>query len=339
MKRKLTIPLILGKDTKIIYSTLTQLEKNEILKFILPAANAEPEPPMSTELTLRKGDVFMFVDDFNNLTQEYEDFFPIPVIIFLLGGSPRVMTFEIKEPSSLSLFSIFFDIDDYDVEYFLPILNDELIYITSNFGFLKVKETEEEDFYESEVFATIRMLCGTLKSYHSIVRRTKRKYYSKFLLNKRKNRLYKKRINRKRRDYLQFLWRLEIIRKKYKFFKKKFSPFNSFLDYVMGFDDFLEYLAENEVDLSEFLFEEKPLFFEILDLTDWANEFFFFIDDVNIDDTFYFFAKLNEFYYLIFNLYGNANGYGDADFDKIYDAIFMLKHNSFQMYEYIINED
>jgi len=183
MKKKYGLESIIGKKSKLRFPRQVFEPKIELLTFTLPANSAIAEPPLSTALTMKKGDPFDFCDQFNEASYEYEEGFPLNVIVYL---STTELLFEIKSPSIYTLFGIAFDLEDVDTEKFRAPRKDVFLSIF-NFAEIKLNTDDQLDFWMSDVIAQVKSIYGTFKSFNC--RRLKKKK-SRFILSSFLNRRF-----------------------------------------------------------------------------------------------------------------------------------------------------
>jgi len=160
MKKKYGLESIIGKKSKLRFPRLVYLPKVESLTFVLPANSAIAEPPLNTSITMKKGDPYEFCDQFNEQSYEYEEGFPLNVIIHLTTSE---FLFEIKSPTVFTLFGIIFDLDEVETEKFRAPKGEVFLSI---FNFALIKLNPNEDFFMSDLISTARSIYGNLVSYN-----------------------------------------------------------------------------------------------------------------------------------------------------------------------------
>jgi ribosomal protein L11 len=193
MKKKYGLDSIIGKKSKLRYPSHITLPKAHSLYFTVPANDAISEPPLSTAITMKKGDPLEFCDQFNEESYEFEEGLPLNVIVYITVSS---LLFEIKPPSAYSLLGIVFLEEDASVENFKAYKKD--IFIAAlNFGLIQLNPTE--DFFLADLTSKVRSIYGALSTYHFRRKYPKpsRRYllksrFKKALLNSSQNQLLKK---------------------------------------------------------------------------------------------------------------------------------------------------
>lgn len=81
MKKKYGLESIIGKKSRLRYPGHVFLPKNYTIYSVIPANDAIAEPPLSTTITMSKGDPLDFCDQFNEESYDFEEGFPLNVII------------------------------------------------------------------------------------------------------------------------------------------------------------------------------------------------------------------------------------------------------------------
>jgi ribosomal protein L11 len=160
MKKKYSLESIIGKKSKLRFPRHLFQVSQEVITFVLPANSTLSEPPLSTAITMKKGDPLEFCDQFNDESYEYDEGFPLRVIIHLCGVD---FVFEIQPPLTLSLFSMVFDLEDVEIEKFRA-PKKEILLSLFNFGLIKLNT--DEDFFMSDVLSNVRSIYGSLRSYN-----------------------------------------------------------------------------------------------------------------------------------------------------------------------------
>lgn len=160
MKKRYGLDSIIGKRSKLRFPHHIFVPTVDTLNFILPANLAISEPPLSTALTMKKGDPLEFCDQFNESSYSFEEGFPLNVIIYL---SVSELLFEVKSPTTFSLFGIIYNLEDYSIEEFRASKTNVFL---SNFNFALAKLSPEEDFFISDIIGNLRSIYGSLMSYN-----------------------------------------------------------------------------------------------------------------------------------------------------------------------------
>jgi hypothetical protein len=198
MKKRYGLDNIIGKRSKLRYPSHISSPKTHLLYFIIPANDAISEPPLNTNITMRKGDPLEFCDQFNEESYDFEEGLPLNVIIYI---SPSEQLFDIKAPTVTSLLGIVFDLEDMpftDVDTSLKTLFIAAI----NFSLIHLNPME--DFFLSDLINKVPSLYGSLFSFNRkmlyprqskrLIKTRRPKRYlnnSSHILRKRNKRLHK----------------------------------------------------------------------------------------------------------------------------------------------------
>jgi ribosomal protein L11 len=263
MKKKYGLESIIGKKSKLRFPRHAFIPKVDTLNFILPANAAIAEPPLSTAITMKKGDPFDFCDQFNEESYDFEEGLPLNVIVYL---SITELLFEIKSPTIFSLFSIIFDLEDFDTEKFRATKDNIFLSI---FNFALIKLNPEEDFFISELLSQVRSIYGNLLSYNC---RRKFKRRSPDILPQ--NRLQRFLINKKPLNHVSQLRSLNAINH---FFYKtsKFLKHNQVLQQINQIDELYDLLDDWD-DAYDYIWEDLEFtkLFELFERSLITNHFY-----------------------------------------------------------------
>jgi hypothetical protein len=161
MKRRYGLESIIGKKSKLRFPRHVFIPKVDLLRFTLPANSAVAEPPLSTAITMKKGDPYDFCDLFNEETYEFEDGTPVNCVYLI---SIAVSLLEIRTPPVFSLFGIVHDLDEIeDVEKFRGKSSDILLTF-SNLGLIKLDS--DKSYFFSDYLSIFRTIYSSMLSYN-----------------------------------------------------------------------------------------------------------------------------------------------------------------------------
>ena len=198
MKKRYGLDNIIGKRSKLRYPSHISSPKTHLLYFIIPANDAVSEPPLNTNITMRKGDPLEFCDQFNEESYDFEEGLPLNVIVYI---SPSEQLFDIKPPTATSLLGIVFDLEDMPFTEVDASLKT-LFLAAINFSMIHLNPME--DFFLSDLINKVPSLYGSLFSFnrkllypkqsnHLLKTRRPKRYLTTSLhtLRKRNKRLHK----------------------------------------------------------------------------------------------------------------------------------------------------
>jgi ribosomal protein L11 len=262
MKKRYGLDSIIGKKSKLRFPDHIGLIKTHSLYFTLPANDAISEPPLSTAITMKKGDPLEFCDQFNEESYDFEEGLPLNVIIYVSVSS---LMFEIKPTSTHSLFGIAFGLDDVTNGKFRA-SKTNIFLCALNFGLIQLSPTE--DFFMADWVSKVRSIYASLATYHS-----KRKYRKPTMKFFPKIRLKRYLLNFVPNHRIKFpqQYRLErYMKKNLKFSFKKLLP--SRIQQIYTFYDTFELLE----DLEDHFYEDLKLDI-YTDLLDQAISSVYFI--------------------------------------------------------------
>jgi hypothetical protein len=160
MKRKYGLESIIGKTSSLRYPRLVFIEQIETINCILPANTEEIESSFNTALTMKSADPEEAYDQFNDVSCDYDDEFPIRVKVTIQGP---IFFIDVLDPSVFSLLNIAFDLEETHIEKFRASISDILV-ITTNFALIKYKP--EDSYFVSDLIANLRTILCNIMSYN-----------------------------------------------------------------------------------------------------------------------------------------------------------------------------
>eukprot|EP00026_Physarum_polycephalum_P002956 Phypoly_transcript_02965.p2 GENE.Phypoly_transcript_02965~~Phypoly_transcript_02965.p2 ORF type:complete len:305 (+),score=-12.16 Phypoly_transcript_02965:77-991(+) len=167
MKKRYGLESIIGKNSSLRFPRLVSIEDITTINSILPANSEEIESSFNTALTMKNADPEEACDQFNNISCEYDDEFPIRVKVIIQGS---ISSIEVLDPSIFSLICMAFDITESPIEKFRASISDILITLT-NFAF--IKNPPDESYFVSDLVANTRTLLNNIMSYNCRRKRIK----------------------------------------------------------------------------------------------------------------------------------------------------------------------
>jgi hypothetical protein len=240
MAKRYGLDSIIGKKSTIRFPRSVLHAKTDTICTVVAANNVLSEPPFSTAITMKKGDALDICDSLNDISYEYENFFPVKANILLSHG---IATIDLTTPTTFSLINIIYDLDDYIIEILRASLPN-ISLILANIALAKI-DTQDSIFVD-ELLNHGRTLYGNINSYNCKRRKDKRinalKNFDKMQSNKIN--YIKSNLDSHRRDMHYFL--------KTKRVKKKerlpllFDKIDDFYDLYEDWDEFHdEYYQDN----------------------------------------------------------------------------------------------
>jgi hypothetical protein len=160
MKKRYGLESIIGKNSTLRFPRLVSLEMPSTINSILPANTEEIESSFNTALTMKSADPAEAYDQFNDVSCDYADEFPIRVKVVIQGP---VSSIEILDPTIFSLFNIAFDLDDFPVEKFRASVFD-IVLTSANFALIKLMP--EDKYFISDLRINLRTILNSILSYN-----------------------------------------------------------------------------------------------------------------------------------------------------------------------------
>lgn len=204
MKRRFGIGIVLGQKSSSRYPRIK--DKTEPMKFVLPSQVSLNEPPVSTNLTLKRANVIEINQDFIEKSQDIEEGFPVRIQVML---SSNGFSLEIGDITCFTLFYGFLCESTETMRRLYRKGRKLRYFITNiyNMALVKFQQDEEEEFsYPFLLFPDCKNILATYRSYEFKLFRPIRNFNWKFL------KFLKKKFQKKK-GY--------VLSKKFLFFGKK----------------------------------------------------------------------------------------------------------------------
>jgi len=176
MKKRYGLESIIGKHSTLRFPRLVSIEEVATINSILPANMEEIESSFNTALAMKNANPEEVHDQFNAISCEYDEEFPIRVKVVVQGS---LCSIEVLDPSVFSLIDIAFDLTDFPIEKFRASIPDILVATAS---FALIKNIPEESYFLSDFIANTRTILNNIVSYNCKRKRHKQTNISKINL-------------------------------------------------------------------------------------------------------------------------------------------------------------
>lgn len=160
MKRRYGLESIIGKHSRLRFPRLVSIVYPETVNCILPANTEEIEPSFNTALTMKNADPLEAYEQFNTISCDYDEEFPIRVKITIYG---TVCFTNVLDPTVFSLLNITWDLDEDHIHKFRAYIYDILTTIAN---FTLIKNSPDESYFVSDLVANVRTILANINSYN-----------------------------------------------------------------------------------------------------------------------------------------------------------------------------
>lgn len=245
MKKKYGLDSIIGRKSKLRFPHHVYVPKADTLNFTIQANNVTPEPPLSTAVTIRKGDCFQLCDELNEATASFEQNFPLIVSLYISNGE---ILFEIKNPSVFNLITLAHNLENKNT----PKMRVNSIYcLLACVNFSLIALNPSTDFFISDLVSKVKSIYTNIFSYNAKRRylRLPRKYTSSIRL--RKDLVAKRPYHqgkKVKRKFIQKFIRKARRKLRIKRIRRKTALIYRIMDLEDAWDDIYDFYHENISD-------------------------------------------------------------------------------------------
>lgn len=185
--RKISIEMNLGKKTQARFPR--KLQNNLKLKLIAPAAEAKPLPPLGPALTLFGVDAKGFCEDFNHMSKDFSNGFPVSLNVWITQTKSYFYSF--RSPSCFNLFHKCFDYYEGD-----DLILKKKIILLCAMNISLIKNASNESIFLDDLISNVKQIFGSLRSY-GFLNKAKKKNKTVSFMYKKKNHIFNTKFTRK----------------------------------------------------------------------------------------------------------------------------------------------